>query len=208
MAKEPHSVEETVEGLEELAERKKAVCVGDIVDEFGHRSFGPFLLIFALLELTPLGGVPGVPTALAVICAIIALQLLIGCEHVWIPGFIEQRSIGSKKLQTSAEKLEGIAQKLDHVFHGRLKRFTSPPWQKLAAVMILLLCVTVPPLEFLPFASSAPMVTIAAFGLALTVRDGLLMLVASVLSVVAIGMGTWLYWTSDKTVGGGGLAFF
>ena len=80
--------------------------------------------------------------------------------------------------------------------------------QKVAAVMILLLCLTVPPLEFLPFASSAPMLAIAAFGLALTVRDGLLMLIATALSVAAIGFGTYYYWSSDGSGGGGFLGIF
>ena len=47
---------------------------------------------------------------------------------------------------------------------------------------------TVPPLEVLPFASSAPMLATAAFGLALLVRDGLLMTIATVLAGVAVGV--------------------
>ena len=54
--------------------------------------------------------------------------------------------------------------------------------------MILLLCCLVPPLELVPFASSAPMLAIAAFGLALMVRDGLLMLAAFTLSLGAVGV--------------------
>jgi len=71
---------------------------------------------------------------------------------------------------------------------------------KLAAVMILALCATVPPLEFLPFASSAPMLAIASFGLALLVRDGLLMLIASVLSGGAVAVAI----ASFASMGSGG----
>ncbi|SMQ69462.1 Uncharacterized conserved protein [Altererythrobacter xiamenensis] len=198
MSKEPQSVEEAVEALEDVAEHKSDVSIGDVLDEFGRRSFGPFLMIFALIEITPVGGIPGVPTFLAVICAFIAVQLLFGAEHVWVPGWIENRSVSGKKLGESAEKLANSAEKLDHWFHGRMERFTRPLWHKIAAVMILLLCVTVPPLELLPFASSAPMLAIASFGLALTVRDGLLMLIAIALSIAAIGFGTYYYYTSDS----------
>lgn len=208
MSHEPHSVEEAVEALEELADKQDEIGIGDVLDEFGRRSFGPFLMIFALLEITPLGGIPGVPTFLAVMCALVAIQMLTASDHVWLPSIIERRSVGASKLRKSAEKLEGLAEKLDHWFHGRLRKFTGPPMQKFAAVMILALCLTVPPLEFLPFASSGPMLAIAAFGLALTVRDGLLMLIASALSVAAIGFGTYYYWTSDESGAGGFLGLF
>jgi hypothetical protein len=59
------------------------------------------------------------------------------------------------------------------------------------------LCLTVPPLEFIPFASTAPMAAIAAFGLAMTLRDGLLMALGFVLSLVAVGVGFGM-------IGGGG----
>ena len=45
------------------------------------------------------------------------------------------------------------------------------------AGVIALMCLAVPPLELLPFAVVLPMGVIAAFGIALTVRDGLLMLI-------------------------------
>ena len=203
MGHEPGNVEEAIEGLEHLAEEKDEVTLGDVLDEFGKRSFGPLLMIFALMELTPLGAIPGFPTVLATLCALIAVQLLWGRDHIWVPGFVEKRAVASDKLMKSAQKLEGFAEKLDHWFMGRLQQFIKPPWPRIAAVAILLLCLTVPPLEFVPFASSAPMLAITAFGLALTVRDGLLMLIALGLSGVALGVGTWLYYTSDSGSGGG-----
>lgn len=205
MSEEPQSVEEAVEAIEAVAEKHDKVCIGDILDEFGRRSFGPFLMIFALIELTPVGGIPGVPTFLALLCAFIAVQMLMGSDHVWIPKWIEKRSVAGDKLGKSAEKLEGLAERLDKWFHGRMKALTQPVWQKLAAVMIIILCITVPPLELLPFASSAPMLTIAAFGLALTVRDGLLMLIALIMSVAALTFGTYYYYTSDGAAAAGGM---
>lgn len=46
----------------------------------------------------------------------------------------------------------------------------------------------VPPLELFPFASSAPMAAIAPIGLALLLRDGALMVVASLLACGAAGL--------------------
>ncbi|WP_338446885.1 exopolysaccharide biosynthesis protein [Pelagerythrobacter marensis] len=188
MNEDPHSIEDVLDGIEELGEQRDEVCFGDALDEFGRRSFGPVLLFLPLIELSPIGGIPGVPTFLALAIALIAGQLLLGREHVWLPQFVERRAIAGDTLARAAHRLDGAAETIDGWFKGRLRAFTRPPWPRIAALMVIVLCCTVPPLEFLPFASSAPMIAIAAFGLALMVRDGLLMLIAFALSLGAAGL--------------------
>lgn len=180
---------EILDRLAEAADGRDRVAVADIVEVIGSRSYGPFLLVPALLESTPIGGVPGVPTFLATIITIVAIQMLIGRDHVWLPGFIWRRSVSAGKVAKASHKLRKLATIVDKWFHGRLEVFTHGLPMRLAALPILGLCVTIPPLEIVPFASSPPMLTIAAFGLALMVSDGLLMLLATALSVGALGLG-------------------
>lgn len=203
---DPESVEEVIGELDDLASRNDKVRVGDVLDDFGGRSFGPFILIFALLEITPIGAIPGAPTTLASIIALLAVQLLIGKEHIWMPQFIQDRAIGSKKLHKAVQKMRGTAHWLDQHSRDRLDFLTEGKWLRLVAIAILMLCATVPPLEFLPFASSGPMLAIAAIALALIVRDGLVMLVALLLAAAALGWGTYYYYTSDEEGGDGGMA--
>lgn len=188
MSNEPHSIEDVLEGIEDLGERRDKVCVGDALDEFGRRSFGPILLLLPLIELSPIGGIPAVPTFLALMIALIAGQLAFGRDHVWLPRFVERRAVDGDKLARAAHRLDGTATRIDGWFHGRLKWLTQGLWPRIAALVVIALCCTVPPLELIPFASSAPMIAIAAFGLALMVRDGLLMLIAFALSLGAVGV--------------------
>ena len=198
---EPEGVEEVLGQLDDLTTKSGKVCISDVLDDFGGRSFGPFIMLPALLELSPVGGIPGVPTFLAAMIALVAVQLLIGKEHIWMPGFLQNRAVESKKLHKGIAKLRGIAHWLDEHSHGRLKPMTQGVWMKIAALVVILLCMTVPPLEVLPFASSGPMLAIAAIGLALTVRDGVVMLIALALGIAAIGGGTYYYYTSDEEEG-------
>lgn len=191
----PESVTEVLEGIEEIAEERREVCIADLLDNYGSRSFGPMMILLALLELSPLGGIPGVPTALATMIGLIALQLLIGREHVWMPKFVERRTIRSRKLIKATHKLESTAEFIDGLSSRRLQWLTQPPFPRIAAFVVILLCLTVPPLEFLPFASSGPMLAIAVMGLALITRDGLFMLIAFIATLVALGVGTWMYLT-------------
>ena len=191
----PESVTEVLEGIEEIAEERREVCIADLLDNYGSRSFGPMMILLALLELSPLGGIPGVPTALATMIGLIALQLLIGREHVWMPKFVERRAIRSRKLIKATHKLESTAEFIDGLSSRRLQWLTQPPFPRIAAFVVILLCLTVPPLEFLPFASSGPMLAIAVMGLALITRDGLFMLIAFIATLAALGVGTWMYLT-------------
>lgn len=99
--------------------------------------------------------------------------------------------MSSGKLERATYKLQPVARLADHWFHGRLPALTSGPIVRVAAACAILLSLSVPPLELLPFARTAPMAAIAAFGLALLARDGLLMVIAFVLAGVtaAVGIG-------------------
>lgn len=195
----PGGVEDVLAELDDLAAGHSRVRVADVLDDFGKRSFGPFILVPALIELSPIGGIPGLPTFIALFIAIVAVQLFMGRDHVWMPQFIQQRAVSGRRLHRAVGKLRRIAHWLDEHSHGRLEALTQGVWPRVAAVIIIVLCCTVPPLEFIPFASSAPMLAIAAFGLALTVRDGLLMLVALALGAGAVGAGG--YWLVARPTG-------
>ena len=197
MSHEPHSMGDVLGELDELAANHDEVRVADVLDDFGARSFGPFIMIPAVLEITPVGGIPGVPTVLALFIALIAVQLLIGRDHVWMPQFVQRRAVGSKKLHKAVGKLKGMANFLDRHSKGRLEGLTKGTAIKLVAAVIIALCGTVPPLEFLPFASTIPMLAIAVLGLALTVRDGALLLGSLLFAGLATALGLATYFGSS-----------
>jgi len=193
---EPHSMGDVLGELDELAANHDEVRVADVLDDFGARSFGPFIMIPAVLEITPVGGILGVPTVFALFIALIAVQLLIGRDHVWMPQFVQRRAVGSKKLHKAVGKLKGMANFLDRHSKGRLEGLTKGTAIKLVAAVIIALCCTVPPLEFLPFASTIPMLAIAVLGLALTVRDGALLLGSLLFAGLATALGLATYFGS------------
>jgi hypothetical protein len=200
MQSQPHCVGDILDSLRELADEHGHVSVGDIAERFGTRSYGPFLMIPGLIELTPVGAIPGVPTFLAFTTALVAVQKLFGRDHIWLPRLIRRREISQYKLRRATARLKGIAAWLDRHFHGRFTALTHAPFSRLAALVVLALCLTVPPLEFLPFASSAPMAAIAAIGLAFLVRDGVLMIAALLMSGGAFGLLGYLWATQGDKV--------
>lgn len=204
---DPHSIGDVVDGLGDLAEENGEVRFADVLDKFGSRSFAPIMLVLAIVQLSPIGAIPGMPTLLALCILLVAVQLLIGREHIWLPDWIAQRSVSGSKLDSAIEKLDGIATKLDGIAKGRLKFLTRGPALQLAAFVIVLLCIAAPPLEVLPWASAGPMLAIAVISLAIMVRDGLAMLIAWALAAAAMGGAGYYYYSSSGGSGSGILPF-
>lgn len=186
MASRSSAVEDVLDRLEDIAEEESRVSVRDAVEGLGARGYGPFLFLPALIEITPVGAVPGVPTALALIILLFAVQLAWGRESMWLPGWLYRRSVSDEKLRAAVDKLRPAAMRLDRWFPGRLPSLTGKPAVRAAAAVTVLLCLSVPPLEPLPFASSAPMAAIAVFGLAMTLGDGLLMAAGFAVTAIAV----------------------
>lgn len=185
-------LEQVIDGVVELGDDQSKVSVGDIQRKIGQRSFGPFLFVPAIIEISPVGGIPGVPTMLALIVALFALQILIGRHHFWIPGFLAHRSVSGKKLEKGLNKIRPVVRWLDKVSKKRLASTTSNGFLRLIAALCIVLATSVPPLELLPFASTAPFSAICLFGLGITTRDGaaiVLGLMVTVGAFVLAGMG-------------------
>jgi len=193
MADEPHSVGDILDAIDDLAGKQDEVAVGDVVEALGARGFGPFLIVMPLIDISPIGSIPGLPTAMAAVIMLIAVQMALGRKHLWLPGFVRRRAVSADKVRKAVKKTRGVARFMDRWFHGRLTALTRGPFVRAAAIGVIALACAVPPLELLPLATTAPMLAIAAFGLAITVRDGLLMIVATVLAMAAVGIGVGLW---------------
>lgn len=191
MQMEDGALTDVVEELEAAAEGRDTVEVGHLIDALDQRGYGPALAVLPLVELTPIGGIPGFPTLLALVLAIITVRLLLGYEHFWAPQWLRRRELKSERVIKSVEWLKPVSQRIDAQLHERLSRFAGPGGRRAACLVILGLLLTVPPLEIVPFATSGPMIVIAIFGLALLYRDGLLMLLGFVSAAIAVAGGIW-----------------
>lgn len=179
-------LEHVIDALVELGDKQDEVLVADIQREVGQRSFGPFLFIPAIFEISPLGGVPGVPTLLGLIVVLTAGQMLFGRDEFWLPGFISKRSIKGKRIGPAMQKIRPAVRAVDKVLRPRLQRVTRKPWSRIAAGVCVLSALTVPPLEIVPFASSGPFIAVALIGLGFIGHDGLFVWLGIVVAIATL----------------------
>jgi len=178
-----------VDELGDLAQGNTPVSLGDVVKRIGSRGFGPLLFLPAIVVASPLGGIPGVPSLFALVIGLIAAQVLLGRQHIWLPSFLENRQVTAEKLHRATRKARPVARRMDRWLGHRLANLVTRPAKIFAALCVIALCLLVPPLEIIPFAAALPMLAIALIGLAFTARDGILMLVGLCLAAVALITG-------------------
>ena len=171
-------VNDILDDLNALADDESDVSLGDVIDKIGPRGSGALLLMPGLMGITPVGAIPGVPTVLGLFTIVIAVQILFGRDRLWLPGVLRNRAVEDDKLAEAVGKLRGPADWIDRHFGNRLAALTSAPARIGAALACIALGAILPPLEVVPFAALIPFAAITLLGLALTLRDGLLMAVA------------------------------
>jgi hypothetical protein len=177
---------DVVDRMEAAGERKERVSLGAVMRAVGERSFGPLLLVPGLIVVSPLSGIPGLPTIMAAVVLLIASQLLMGMDHIWLPQFLLRRSVSAEHFRQAIGLLKLVARASDSVASRRLTFLTRGAAVHVIALSCALIALTMPLLEVLPFANSVSAAAISAFGLALTARDGLLAAVAFVITGAAL----------------------
>lgn len=188
---EPTDLEQVIDRLDESAQERQEVSVGDILDSVGRRSFGPVLVVVGLIAASPLSGIPGLPSTIGVIVLVLAFQLLFHRQQLWLPRWVLDRKVSKSKFDKAIKLSRGPARFVDRLLKPRLKALTHRAGFHVVAVLCIVVAATMPPLELLPFAATAAGVALTAFGLSLIAEDGLLALIAMVLTVGIVGFGVY-----------------
>jgi hypothetical protein len=159
------------------------VSVAQIIDALDSRSFGLAVLLFALPSVVPMP--PGVPTVVGIILLIVSVQMAFGREDLWLPGILAKREFDRKSLVGA---FEGLAPKLgliEKVMKPRLLFMTGRVGSIFIGIIVLVMAVVLI-LPLPPGGNFPPALACAVLGLGLAQRDGALILIGLVASVVAL----------------------
>lgn len=178
MAAKLTNLEQLLDLLDEAREGQDTVSMERLMDTIGRRSFGPLLLLIGVILVSPLSGIPGLPSTMGVAVFLLSLQMLLRRKHIWLPGWILRRSVSQQKLGKAAGWMRRPARFIDRLLRQRLSFLVDGPASWPLALLSLLLAVTLPLMEPVPFAASSAGVALTCIGLAMIAHDGLLALIA------------------------------
>ncbi|SER42056.1 Uncharacterized conserved protein [Vreelandella subterranea] len=162
-----------IASLERMEQDAQRVSVDDVVHAVGRRSFGPLLLVTGLITLAPIiGDIPGMPTLMALLVLMVSVQLLVGRETFWLPGWMLKRSISRNKFDKGIYHLKKPARWIDGLLRVRLPWLTGYIGIRVTAVVCLMIALAMPPMEFIPFSANGAGLALSLLGLGLVARDG------------------------------------
>jgi hypothetical protein len=173
------------------------LAMSDLLGMLGQSSFGPLMLIPALFVISPFSALVGFDSVMGILITLVAVQMLFGRKHIWLPKKILHLKIGEDKLKKILGFLRPVARWTDKIIYPRMERFTKAPFSRIIAALCALIGITMPPLEAIPFSNTAGAAVVSLLSLGLTVRDGLLVVIATAVLVIALGGGAYYYFTSQ-----------
>ncbi|PXX92716.1 exopolysaccharide biosynthesis protein [Marinobacter vulgaris] len=176
--RDPADIEELLDRIEAGTEGQSVVSIGEMMDSVGRRSFGPIVLLVGLILVTPLSGVPGMPTLMGLLTMLTLGQVLLGRKHFWLPGWLVQRQIPRAKLVQGLEMLRPPARRIDRLIRPRLAPLVKGFGLYVMALACLVIGMFMPATEIVPFSASIAGLALMAFGLAMISKDGFLALFA------------------------------
>lgn len=171
-----------LEQLDKKADGEK-LTVGDMMHAFGGRGFGPLILAAALIEILPTGAIPGVPTLVAIVVVLFSVQLVLGRPCPWLPKKLQRKGFDRETFDRARNKAKPVTERIDRVLKPRLHPLITPFAARVVGGVCILMAITMPPLEFVPFMSSVPAAAIALLAVGLTARDGLVVLLGLIAAV-------------------------
>ncbi|AXT40561.1 exopolysaccharide biosynthesis protein [Alteromonas sp. BL110] len=173
-----------VELLDEMYdEESEKTSLGEIVDRFEDRGFGPLLLVPALIALLPTGAIPGVPTLCGLTLFFICIQAACGKKSPWLPKALEQKEVSSNKLESAIDTAKPYAKKFEKLLKPRLTFLSDTPVKNIIAGYCALAALCMIPLEALPFAVALPALALCITALGMTNRDGVFLIIGSLLQL-------------------------
>lgn len=189
--REPDNLSEVLNDIEQTADahpESKPLTLGDLLDSVGRRSYGPLLLLIGLFAISPATALPLMTWATAVLTLVVAGQMAVGLPNIWLPKAARNIRIGRRTVHDSVEKSRPAARWIDHLLRKRLEFLSKPPFVNIVALCVIAAALITFPLGLVPLLPLIPGIAIVAFGLGMTARDGVWLL----LGTLIVGGAFWL----------------
>lgn len=158
-------------------------------DVMEKRGFGPMLALPSFIACTPIGAIPGIPSLAGGTILLIALQILLGRRHPWLPQKVMQLNCDADQLRYIVEKVKPYAVRVDRFLVPRCFFMRQPVFRSLIALCCAGCGLVMIPLELIPFMGLIPAFAVFIMAIGMATDDGAVALVGVSLSLFGFILG-------------------
>lgn len=192
---EAESLHELVELLVENTEGEKTT-IGELLEAVGMQAYGPMLLVPSLIAALPvIGAIPGMSIVTGSVVALIAVQVLFGRRHPWLPGRLTAFSFEREPLKKGVAWAEPKLRAVDRIIKPSLTFLVRGPSRIFVALAAIFNALLFYPAAFLPFAVMAPAFAVIVLGVGVTTADGRWVVAGYLLTAASAGLIGYLFFS-------------
>jgi len=184
MMAQPDEPMEISRRLAMLAENVEgdAASMDWIMAQLHERAFGLFLLVLALPCCIPF--LYGVPQIVALPLMFISAQILLGRTRPWLPRKLGARTVSKAALEDLSRRATPWLQRIETVSRPRLASLTRRPLDQVVGLTLVLFSASI--LVPLPGTNTVPGIAVVIVAMGLLQRDGVLVILGSLLGTAWI----------------------
>ena len=163
------------------------VSFGQMLDALGERGFGLLLMLFAIPNLLPFPGVPGVSFVTGMAILFISVQLILAKDEPAFPDWVSRKSFSRAQLSKFIVKTNPLLRWLEKPIKPRLSPMVVGAGERMIGVVgvVHALTLALP----IPMGNLPQAVALILLALALMELDGLMAILGYIASIVAV---VWL----------------
>lgn len=178
----PCAFSEVVEKL--AARRGEKLCLGEVVEAFGDRAFGPVMFFFALINMMPWP--PGGTTLTGAPLLLLSMELAWGRDELWVPRWTERASVRRSTFRKLIGRFQRGLKLTERLSRPRLHFLTGWFGQGLIGVACVFLSIVL----VLPVwgGNLLPAVAVGFFSLGVMQRDGLAVIAGWLLTAATVAV--------------------
>lgn len=172
----PPGYDDVLEVLRSGLSGRDTTSLGDLVEAFGARGYGPILMLLSLIVISPLGLLPLVPSSIGVLLIMVGIGMVVGTGGIRLPARIAERQVETAKVLGGIGTIEKLTGWLRYVLKVRLRWIASGRIGVTVAGVVVILdgvamvILGILPLPGVPFILALPVLFL---GLGMSARDGL-----------------------------------
>lgn len=154
------------------------MTIADLLEAFHERGFGFFLFLIALPAAWPFPGL-GLHQIAGLPLVLLTGQMMIGRHTLWLPERIRASRFEWRHMDKLIVYALPWVHKVERITRPRLGALTQRPFYNVVGLtgILMAVCITIP----FPFSNTLPALCLAAISVGLLMRDGLAILIGTLL---------------------------